>query len=697
MADKPKRRSSQKRPAAKPAAQPVAKPVPGKKPARRPTAASKKPVRKAPKAAAGDPPAVAPTVMVSKGAVAKAVAAKKGAAPKKGAPPKQKGGPKKRPSASKGTAAPPKEDLRASRGGKRRKGGDDGGGGGGRRGGRDFFKPEGKTLAFKFAIAVAVTIFGLMAIFSMIIFGIAKSAIETQIEEDGVIAVSLAAKLAEEYHVVRRIVYYRYKAKWEEMSENEKNNLDDDEKTDRRQDYKKFASEWSRLKDRYTRHVKEMKNFPVEGGGVVAFDRVLLVAILGRTSGSAGTSAILRSNDFSSFEPANRIWRLGGEKTKIRIGRGKLKGRPYWLFTRPCYDQFSGKNAPHPDKWTANVFLNASSIAAAQTRLQIQIILWLLVVVAGGAGVTLFVARKVTAPVNILIDDIDAVASGDLEHRTVPHSKDEIGVIARAVNAMTESLLVAREREVDAQAREHELTIATEIQANLLPKKIPRMTGYDIDAFYQPSKEVGGDYYDFLEIDENHLGMIVADVSGKGIPGSMVMTMGRAIIRMEGLRNLSPADTFKVANKMIAADIRRGMFITAIYGILDIPNKTLLVASAGHNPMVIWRKESNAIQLVNPNGIALGFDRGPIFDRTIKEQMVKLNSGDRVVMYTDGIPESMNPKHEEFGDKRFYQLCQKVANRNSNQFTNIVVAKIREHQAEGEQHDDITILTLSVE
>ena len=76
---------------------------------------------------------------------------------------------------------------------------------------------------------------------------------------------------------------------------------------------------------------------------------------------------------------------------------------------------------------------------------------------------------------------------------------------------------------------------------------------------------------------------------------------------------------------------------------------------------------------------------------------MKLNAGDRVVMYTDGIPESMNMKHEEFGDKRFYQLCQKVAPRNSNQFTNIVVAKIREHQGDGEQHDDITILTLAVE
>ena len=113
--------------------------------------------------------------------------------------------------------------------------------------------------------------------------------------------------------------------------------------------------------------------------------------------------------------------------------------------------------------------------------------------------------------------------------------------------------------------------------------------------------------------------------------------------------------------------------------------------------MVIWRKESNGIQLVNPNGIALGFDRGPIFERTCKEQLVRLGPGDRVVMYTDGIPESMDKDHEEFGDKRFYQLIQKVAARNSNQFVNIIVGKVDEHAADAEQHDDITILSFMVE
>jgi sigma-B regulation protein RsbU (phosphoserine phosphatase) len=220
--------------------------------------------------------------------------------------------------------------------------------------------------------------------------------------------------------------------------------------------------------------------------------------------------------------------------------------------------------------------------------------------------------------------------------------------------------------------------------------------GYDIDAFYQPSKEVGGDYYDFLQIDDNLMAMVVADVSGKGIPGSMVMTMARSLIRMEGLRNTSAADTLKKVNKVIARDIRRGMFVTAIYMILDIRGRKLLVASAGHNPMVVWRKATGKFELINPNGIALGFDKGPIFDRTIKEEEIQLEKGDRTVIYTDGIPESMNPENEEFGDDRFYKLVAKTANTNSNKFINLVVSAVRKHQGSAEQHDDVTISTLRV-
>jgi sigma-B regulation protein RsbU (phosphoserine phosphatase) len=248
--------------------------------------------------------------------------------------------------------------------------------------------------------------------------------------------------------------------------------------------------------------------------------------------------------------------------------------------------------------------------------------------------------------------------------------------------------------EMERKAMEHELNIAHEIQSNLLPKKIPLIKGYDISAFYRASKEVGGDYYDIIQLDEHNIGVIVADVSGKGVPGSMVMTMTRALVRMEAVHNLSPADTLKKVNRIIATDIRRGMFVTALYLILNIKSHTILVSSAGHNPLVLWRKNKRACELLNPNGIALGFDKGPVFERTIKEQLIQLNWGDRIVAYTDGVVESMNPNDQEFGSERFYQVVNQLAEMPSERFIKTVVSALDKHQASAPQHDDITLVSV---
>lgn len=339
------------------------------------------------------------------------------------------------------------------------------------------------------------------------------------------------------------------------------------------------------------------------------------------------------------------------------------------------------------------ILLSAAAIGDTQNKILFAIILATVMAIAIGAGVSFLLASQVTNPVRRLVEDIEIVAAGDLEHRTEATSNDEIGILAQTFDIMTSKMRIAHDQELSHQAREHELNIATEIQSNLLPKKIPQLQGYELGAFYRPSKEVGGDYYDFIEIDDDHLGIVVADVSGKGIPGSMVMTMARSLIRMEAKRNLSAKDTFVVCNRVIAQDIKRGMFVTAMYAIMDIKKGELLVASAGHNPMVLFREKLGKCTLVNPKGIALGFDKGPIFERTITEERVKLQQGDRVVLYTDGVPEAMSPASEEFGEKRFYKLVQDNGRKNSNQFVNLLVGALEEWKGPAEQSDDITITT----
>jgi len=345
---------------------------------------------------------------------------------------------------------------------------------------------------------------------------------------------------------------------------------------------------------------------------------------------------------------------------------------------------------------TAILYLSAAKIDNAKSAILTAMMLPLFLAIAIGAGIGFYVSTLVTKPLKALLTDINIVSGGDLAHETKAQSTDEIGYLARTFNLMTKSLSSAHEAELENKAMEHELNIATEIQSNLLPHKIPKIPGLEIGAYYRPSKEVGGDYYDFIQIDQNHLGIIVADVSGKGIPGSMVMTMARSLIRMEAERNLSTADTLVKTNRILARDIRRGMFVTALYALLDISKRTLLVSSAGHNPMVIYRKSTGKYELVNPNGIALGFDKGPIFERTIKETSIQLGFGDRIVLYTDGVVEAMSPTSVEFGDDRFYKMVQLLSEKDSNVFINTIMKSLDEHKGEAPQHDDITLVTVRV-
>jgi len=315
-----------------------------------------------------------------------------------------------------------------------------------------------------------------------------------------------------------------------------------------------------------------------------------------------------------------------------------------------------------------------------------------------GIGVSYAFASRIVKPVRGLMRDMDIVSRGDFDHVTKPTSTDEIGLLALAFNDMTRSLQAARELEREAERVQGEINTTREIQAHLLPAKIPQLPGFDIFQAYISAKEVGGDYFDYIPVDRENLGIVVADVSGKGLPGAMVMAQTRAVLRMIATGNTSASGTLSQVNAVIARDIKRGMFVTMIYGILNVRQKTLTVASAGHNPMVLLRARTGQVELVNPAGIALGFDKGPIFNRTIKEQTLQLYKGDQVVLYTDGVVECMDVKHEEYTDERFYRWVQTNAReKKSRDVVNGLIKELESFRGEAEPHDDITVVTVRVE
>ncbi len=320
---------------------------------------------------------------------------------------------------------------------------------------------------------------------------------------------------------------------------------------------------------------------------------------------------------------------------------------------------------------------------------------------AVGIGLAIMLAfligGSITKPLQTLMSDIQIISGGNFEHRPRAHSNDEIGIVSRLLGDMAASLKSAQDVWLENQGRKHDLDIAKEIQENLLPKHVPRIAGYDVSAYYSPSKEVGGDYYDFFLVDKTHLGMVCADVSGKGIPGSMVMMMAKALVSYEASDNLSPRDIFCKVNRTLAKDIKRGMFVTAFYMLLDIPTARLTVASAGHNPLLLYRAATKQCIEVNPGGIALGFDKdGRLFERNMKEEVIQLQRGDRAVIYTDGVTEAMSPAGEEFGEERLQAITIQSAGRSSAEYLTALVNSIQAHAQTDDQHDDITIVTLKV-
>ncbi|MCB9933951.1 MAG: SpoIIE family protein phosphatase [Planctomycetes bacterium] len=387
--------------------------------------------------------------------------------------------------------------------------------------------------------------------------------------------------------------------------------------------------------------------------------------------------------------PKLEVETSGDTKTvnDILIDRGAtVKGIPAYGFSKDIGSQES-----------ISIYLDRQEIQSRKNKL-----LWsILGVSIVGIGLAILMAfligGSITRPLQTLMNDIQVISGGNFDHRPAARSRDEIGIVARLLGDMAAGLKSAQEVWLENQGRKHDLDIAKEIQENLLPKHVPRIAGYDVSAYYSPSKEVGGDYYDFFLVDKTHLGMICADVSGKGIPGSMVMMMAKALVSYEAQDNLSPRDIFCKVNRTLAKDIKRGMFVTAFYMLLDIPTARLTVASAGHNPLLLYRAATKQCTEVNPGGIALGFDKdGRLFERNMKEEVIQLQRGDRAVIYTDGVTEAMSPSNEEFGEERLQAITIQAAGKSSAEYLTTLVNAIQGHAQTDDQHDDITIVTLKV-
>ena len=250
----------------------------------------------------------------------------------------------------------------------------------------------------------------------------------------------------------------------------------------------------------------------------------------------------------------------------------------------------------------------------------------------------------------------------------------------------------------DKRRIEEEMRAASQIQRILMPAHPPEVAGYALAAAYQPAKIVSGDYYDFLRLDDRHLGIVVADVSGKGLPASLVMASCRSLIKVCSAGSLSPVEVLRQVNRLMFPDIREDMFISLAYAVLDLETGDLTLARAGHDPPLLWRKAGQTIEMLRPPGLAIGIDKGPVFDRATREVTYRLDPGDVLLLYTDGITEALEPGGiDQFGPDRLTaaaktSLSQPTANAAG--LLGDLQASLSQFVRHARQHDDITLVAL---
>ncbi|MEW6517076.1 MAG: SpoIIE family protein phosphatase [candidate division FCPU426 bacterium] len=303
-------------------------------------------------------------------------------------------------------------------------------------------------------------------------------------------------------------------------------------------------------------------------------------------------------------------------------------------------------------------------------------------------------------PVSALTRGAQAIGLGNLDYQIPPMRPNELGQLAETFNRMTRELKIATEQALEQERLQKELQVAQQIQQKLLPKQLPEIPGYSFGALYRAAKEVGGDYYDFLRVGKDHLGLAVADVCGKGVPAALLMSVARSILKTIAPGETSPLKVLKELNRLLVADLSRGLFITLFYAVINVKNRTMTFTSAGHNPVLVWQAQKRQSQLLElrPPCLPLGVDGTGIFERLVQERTITLKAGDAVILYTDGLTEAWNDQREEFGMERLKEAVAASAGLGSaaDMIQGIDRSLIR-FCGELHQNDDLAVVTLKVD
>lgn len=288
-----------------------------------------------------------------------------------------------------------------------------------------------------------------------------------------------------------------------------------------------------------------------------------------------------------------------------------------------------------------------------------------------------------------------AMNNGAFDFATKPIDLDDLSLTIEKAIEQINFVKNSQKEHNQLEMIKTDLAVAAEIQQAILPKERPEFANcegkFDLAQVMIPAKDIGGDFYDFFQIDDERLGMVMADVSGKGIPAAIFMAVSRTMIHISGLQcDYTAADCMRVSNQMLCKESADNMFVTVFYAIYNVKTGEINYSNAGHNPPYILRKDGKVERLPNSQTGMLG-----VFDFfEFNDEYVKLEEGDLLMMYTDGVDEACNEKSEEFTDERLEQTLQDSGGLTCQETVDKMLASVRAFTGEAPQSDDITIMSL---
>jgi len=315
----------------------------------------------------------------------------------------------------------------------------------------------------------------------------------------------------------------------------------------------------------------------------------------------------------------------------------------------------------------------------------------------------LALARSITSSVHELFMGTERVRQGDFTHRIEIPSRDQLGELAGSFNQMTGSIENLLQTAAEKKRLEEELRIARQIQMSLLPRGPLDFPGIGVTALCVPAREVGGDYYDFFRLENNRLGVLIADVSGKGTSAALYMAELKGLVLSLSQIYHSPRQLLMEVNRIISENLDTRSFITMTYGVIDLGAGIMTFARAGHTPMIYLSangSDGQGAQVLAPSGIVVGL-RIPgateKFAELLEEDSISLQRGDVLVLYTDGITEAMNGDSDLFGEARLSRIVTEHGHLDAPELRERILREVEAFVGGADQHDDMTMILIKVE